>query len=63
MQPKIEVNYRATSDIPGRECRGCSNFQPTPGTDADGRCFGAPVSRLGVCDFFTVPLAQSTQER
>lgn len=54
---KIEVNYKAKSDDANRNCGKCVNFQPVPGSQADGTCFGYSVTVAGLCDFYT-PLGQ-----
>lgn len=53
MEQKIEPNYQAKSPDPARKCGVCVNFQPVPGSELDGRCFGAQVTAAGLCDFFT----------
>jgi len=52
VKPTIEVNYRPKSDDPDRRCGICQNFQPLPGSDGDGNCFGHPVTVEGLCTFF-----------
>ena len=51
MKPKIEINYLPKSNDPKRNCGGCSNFQPVPGSELDGRCFGNAITVEGLCNF------------
>ena len=48
---KIEINYMEKSNDAARSCGNCVNFQPVPGSEADGRCFGNAVTKEGLCDF------------
>src|SRR2546428_284984 len=60
---KMEVNYRATSDHPDKNCGKCVNFQPQAGSRTDGTCFGHAVTTAGLCNFYTPSGSVLTQGR